>query len=216
MIDTLQSFGALLSWKRDANGVESVYEINVSLIDALSGTERSGIDEFGLQRFLLAHLIMLGLEGVPAIYIHSFLGTHNDHERVDNTGHNRAINRHQWALDELEAALNDKQSSHLQVLVALKRMIEIRSKQPAFHPNATQYTLHLQREVFGFWRQSMDRRQSIFCLHNVSDTAQQIDSNRLNLVGTDHWYDLLSGDVISDEGSVIELGPYESVWLSNR
>ena len=216
MIDTLQSFGALLSWKRDANGLESVYEINVSLLDALSGTERSGVDEFGLERFLLAHLIMLGLEGVPAIYIHSFLGTRNDHERVDNTGHNRAINRHQWSLDELESALDGEQSSHRQALEALKTMIEIRSKQPAFHPNATQYTLHLQREVFGFWRQSMDRRQSIFCLHNVSDTPQQIDSNRLNLVGTDHWYNLLSGDVISDESSVIELGPYESVWLSNR
>ena len=44
MIDTLQSFGALLSWKRDADGVESVYEINVSLLDALSGTEHSGVD----------------------------------------------------------------------------------------------------------------------------------------------------------------------------
>jgi hypothetical protein len=30
--------------------------------------------------------------------------TRNDYERLERTGQNRAINRHQWQLEELEAA----------------------------------------------------------------------------------------------------------------
>ena len=54
-----------------------VYEANISLADALSGTIK-GKDNLFLERYLCAHAIMLSYEGVPAIYIHSLLGTKND------------------------------------------------------------------------------------------------------------------------------------------
>ena len=74
----------------------------------------------------------------------------------------------------------------------LKRMIDIRIRQPAFHPNATQFTLQLGDALFGFWRQSMDRAQSIFAIHNVTDQEILIPVMSLNLIGGDHWADLLS------------------------
>ncbi len=54
-----------------------------------------------MERFVCAHTVMLGLEGIPGIYLHSLLGTRNDNQRVENTGHDRAINRHQWDFDLL-------------------------------------------------------------------------------------------------------------------
>ena len=34
----------------------------------------------------------------------------------------------------------------------LMRLLEIRKKQPAFHPNATQYTLSLGKKTYVLWR----------------------------------------------------------------
>ena len=76
---------------------------------------------------------MLALEGIPAIYIHSLVGTHNDHQRVENSGHNRAINRHQWDYQQLETKLADQDSSHHQVYNQLKQLLKIRRHQTAFH-----------------------------------------------------------------------------------
>ena len=215
MIDRLQENGALLSWREHADGTRSVYEVNVSLFDAFkhSGEAVDGT----LDRMILAHAILLGLEGVPAIYLHSFVATNNDLTRVENTGHNRAINRHQWALDELTGLLNDAKSQHARCLQAIKQLIDMRQGQPAFHPNATQFTLNCGRSIFGFWRQSPDRAQSVFCLYNVTPTSTTIAAASLNLVGSDSWRDLISGETVDlfSEDPTIELAPYQAVWLTN-
>lgn len=194
MIDRLQENGALLSWREHADGTRTVYEVNVSLFDAFKHIGEAV--DLTLERMILAHAILLGLEGVPAIYLHSFLATNNDLSRVENTGHNRAINRHQWALDELTGLLNDAKSQHARCLQAIKQLIDTRQGQPAFHPNATQFTLNCGRSIFGFWRQSPDRAQSIFCLYNVTPTSTTIAAASLNLVGSDSWRDLIGGETV--------------------
>ena len=102
------------------------------------------------------------------------------------------------------------------VLTEMKRLIKIRSEQSAFHPNATQFTLQLGDALFGFWRQNMDRSQSIFAIHNLTSEKQSIATVSLNLIGGDHWTDLLSGDIISDLGNMIEFSPYQCRWITNR
>ncbi|MEA1079121.1 sugar phosphorylase [Marinobacter qingdaonensis] len=216
LINTMDSFGGKVSYRRTSDGRDQPYEINIALFDALKGTAQAGADHFQLQRFLCAHTVMLALEGIPAFYIHSLLATENDHERVENTGRLRSINRSQWSVDSLDQALQDPRSHHAQAFEELKRLIAIRRKQAAFHPNATQFTLHLGLQVFGFWRQSTRRDQSIFCIHNISDQTQQIALSDINLIGTDHWQDLISGMTIDDLSGSITLKPYQSVWLSNR
>ena len=214
-IARLQENGALLSWREHADGPRTVYEVNVSLFDAFKHIGEAV--DLTLERMILAHAILLGLEGVPAIYLHSFLATNNDLSRVENTGHNRAINRHQWALDELTGLLNDAKSQHARCLQAIKQLIDTRQGQPAFHPNATQFTLNCGRSIFGFWRQSPDRAQSIFCLYNVTPTSTTIAAASLNLVGSDSWRDLISGETVDlfSEDPTIELAPYQAVWLTN-
>jgi sucrose phosphorylase len=216
LINTMDSFGGKVSYRRTSDGRDQPYEINIALYDALKGTAQAGADHFQLQRFLCAHTVMLALEGIPAFYIHSLLATENDHERVENTGRLRSINRSQWSVDSLDQVLQDPRSHHAQAFEELKRLIAIRRKQAAFHPNATQFTLHLGLQVFGFWRQSTRRDQSIFCIHNISDQTQQIALSDINLIGTDHWQDLISGMTIDDLSGSITLKPYQSVWLSNR
>jgi sucrose phosphorylase len=215
LINTMQNFGGRISWRQAEAGQNKAYEINIALFDALQGTSK-GSDRWGKDRFICAHAIMLGLEGIPAFYIHSLLATTNDQERVKHTNNNRAINRHQWDYPELESLLAEKHSQHHQVFNRLKELIQIRKQQPAFHPNATQFTLHLGNQLFGFWRQSMDRLQSIFCVYNISDTEQELRLSDLNLISTDNWMDLVSGQTLDETADrTMILKPYQGVWITN-
>ena len=214
LMQTMESFGGHISW-RSLNAVERrPYEINIALIDALKGTLR-GPDDYQLDRFVCAHAIMMALEGIPAFYIHSLLGTENDHERMAALGYPRAINRHQWQRDALEARLADPDSLTARVMARLRHLIEIRRRQPAFHPNATQFTLHLGDAIFAFWRQSMDRRQSIFAISNITDQPQTLTLADVNLVTVDPWHDLVSGQAFEDRTGQVELAPYQTVWITN-
>lgn len=214
LVSTTMQYGGKVSMRTSNEGTHTPYELNIALFDALQGTH-NGPDKFGLDRFLCAHAIMFALEGIPGLYIHSLLGTTNDYERFEKTQHNRAINRHRWQESRLLAALSDKYSHHHKVFNGIKQLLAIRKKQIAFHPNATQFTLHLSNELFGFWRQSIDRRQSIFCVFNISDQVQTLRLADLNLINTQQWFELLLDKTIEEGQLEIELEPYQSVWLSN-
>ena len=217
LLETMRRFGGRISMRRRPDGSESPYELNISLFDAMKGTV-AGEDEWQIERFLCCQTIMMSLEGIPAFYIHSLLATRNYEDGVAETGHNRTINRYRWDIEALEAALADETSPHAQVLRELTRLIRIRRCQRAFHPNATQYTLHpLNPALFTFWRQIMARDQSIFCIHNLSKHPQELRLSDLNLINTDDWVDLISGDrlnAFNDNG--VSLRPYQSLWITNK
>lgn len=215
LIDTMEDFGGMVSLRRDSEGAEKPYEINISLYDAMQGTVQNGPDQWQFERFICAHAIMLALEGIPALYIHSFLGTENDREKFLNTNNKRAINRHTWHLEELQALLEDSTAHHARVLAELKRLIAIRRRQPAFHPNVTQFTLHLGEGIFAFWRQSLRRDQSIFCINNITPRSIPLSLADINLIETDNWWDLISGEELPDLKSSLALRPYQTLWLSN-
>jgi sucrose phosphorylase len=215
LLDQMERMGGKISWRTSEKGIDTPYEINISLVDALKATYAHGVDSLVVERFLCAHAILLAIEGIPAIYIHSLLGTSNDHERVIQTGHNRAINRHQWNLEELENNLEERTTIQSKIFRGLLHLIGLRRRQPAFHPNATQFTLHLGDQVFGFWRQSERRDQSIFCLNNLGCEPVSISLADINLITIESWYDLIDNTPLEDVRGMIELAPYQVVWLSN-
>jgi sucrose phosphorylase len=215
LISTVESFGGKISWRTTDDGIQKAYEMNISLYDAMQGTIK-GKDQWNFERFICAHTIMFGLEGIPGIYIHSLLGTQNDYQKLSNTHHNRSINRRRWQENDLEEALNNKDLHHGKVLSTLKSLLNIRIKQPAFHPNATQFTLHLGLQLFGFWRQSHDRKQSIFCVSNITNQPMTLPLSELNLIITESWIELISKTVITELSEEIILAPYQTVWISNK
>ena len=215
LVETMQTFGGRISWRTGDQGQRKPYEINIALFDALQGTTH-GPDHWGLQRFLCAHAIMLALEGVPGIYIHSLVGTRNDYQRVENAGHNRAINRHQWQYSELQDRLADANSSEHLVFSGISELLKIRRQQSAFHPNATQFTLHLGSGLFGFWRQSIERQQSIFCISNITDQVQTLNLSDINLIDNENWVDLISQLPCDGIMQSIAMQPYQTLWITNQ
>lgn len=215
LTETIEGFGGKISWRTTDDGDSKPYEMNIALYDALQGTIE-GKDKWNFERYICAHTIMLALEGVPGIYIHSLIGTQNDYEKLANTHHNRSINRRRWHEGALNEALNDEQLHHKKVLDTLTSLIAIRIKQPAFHPNATQFTLHFGLQLFGFWRQSKDRKYSIFSISNVSNKPVSLPLSELNLIITETWYELISRLEITELTQTISLSPYQTVWISNH
>lgn len=215
LISTMQKFGGKVSSRTTADGEVKPYEINISLWNALSGSVQSGPDQWQFARFICAAGIQMALEGVPAFYIHSLLGTENDYDRVEYSGQFRSINRHIWDMDELDDALNGE-THHQKVFAALTRIIKIRRAQPAFHPNATQYIMHLGDNLFAFWRQSVGRQQSLFAIYNVTNEPQTFKLSELNLIATDDWVDLLTDQVYEDRMAQVTLMPYQFMWLTNK
>jgi sucrose phosphorylase len=158
---------------------------------------------------------MMSLEGIPAFYIHSLLGTPNDLEGLAETQRNRSINRKSWNLADLDPLLQDPQTPQSQVYRELIRRIKIRCQQPAFHPHATQYTLQLRDCFFGYWRQSIDRQQSIFCINNVTSEEQLLEVQELNLIKNQSWHDLLQGSRVESYQNAWTVKPYRTLWITN-
>jgi sucrose phosphorylase len=215
MIETVRELGGLVSMRALPDGGEEPYELNCGFFEATRATFK-GEDQFHLARFICSQTIVMSLEGIPAFYIHSLLATPNDHQSVKRRGMNRAINRHHWHYPDLLARLADPGSVQARVLSEMSRRLKLRTHQPAFHPNATQFTLTLDDRVFGLWRQSLDRTQSIFALHNVSDEVVEINPMSVNLIEDEDWIDALTGEVIDSTSANIVLAPYQCRWITNH
>ncbi len=158
--------GALVSYKNNADGTTSPYEINVTYLDALNRQEDN--DETRLKRFLLAHAILLAFPGVPAIYIQSMLGSRNDYDGVRAAGHNRAINRQKYDLHEIESALVGGDWLRQQVYTQLSQLIQLRRRQPAFHPDNAMTLFDSENALLVLKRHLPDSEAGLLCVFNLS------------------------------------------------
>ena len=215
LVEKTKKSGGKVTYRKSREGYDKPYELNITLYDLLESSFDDTSSSFGVERFLCAHSIMLALEGIPAIYIQSIFGSRNDLQRYKHTMRNRSINRHIWNQPELEVALLDSDSTHYKIFMELRRLLSIRKKQSAFHPNATQYTLHLGDNIFAFWRQSISRDQSIFCISNISSHYQSVNLREINLINTDEWRDLISDRYYANISESLKLKPYQVLWISN-
>ncbi len=216
LLKGMEKFGGLISYKKNADGSKSPYEINIGYFDALKGTWM-GEDCWQIARFLLAQTLMIGLRGIPALYLHSLLATPNYTEGVERSGRARTINRRSWQLADLEEILADEQSPQTIVFNELRRRLKIRREQPAFHPDAKQEILYLGESLFGFWRTSLDGQQRIFAVHNLTDQPHILYLDEaLDNQFPGRWVGLLTGELVTSERGMIGLPPYHVLWLAKE
>lgn len=221
LVDRTKKHGGYVSYKTNADGSKSVYEMNISYFDALS--DPAGDEPLALQvrRFLASQAIMLSLMGVPGIYVHSLFGSRSDQEGVARTGRYRSINREKFRRADLERALADPDSLRYRVFSPYLELIRTRTAHPAFHPNGPQRVLSPRETgseaLFVLLRSSPDGGERVLCVHNVSATRQllRVDLRDLAMEWDHVLRDLVSGDVhtIVDHGLRLEIGPYQVRWI---
>lgn len=196
LVKNMEAFGGKVNYKSNPDGSTSPYELNITYFDALKGTAK-GEDKYHTQRFLASQTVMMSMAGVPAFYIHSLTATPNYYEGVAETKQNRTINRRKWQLDELNNVLNTD-TPQKYVFETLQKLISIRKKQPAFHPNAKQEILDLGTNMFVLKREST--AQTITIVVNLTDKMQKIDYSGFDLISNSDF-------------SASQLLPYQCLWL---
>ena len=167
MVRNLEKEGALVSYKKNTDGTLSPYEVNSSYINAVS--RKNDTDEMKTGKFLNAQAVLLAFRGVPAIYVHSILGSENYYEGVKITGMNRTINREKLEYGKITSELENKNGIRSRIYNRLKELIKARKAEKAFNPDAEQIIQNFGSEVFSFIRISVDKEEKILIINNISD-----------------------------------------------
>lgn len=217
LCEKVKEHQGFVSYKDNGDGTQSPYELNINYLDALSHPDDA--QELKVKRFIAAQSILFSMIGVPGIYIHSLLGSQNDHEGVKETGRYRSINREKLCRNQLEEQLSNPDSLRYQVFHKIKELLKIRINQSAFHPNGEQRVLELDKRVFSLIRKSIDGRETILSFTNVSNEEVTIQLNflDLNLAHSNEYMNLLTNEKVIVQDSLIQvvLKPYEVAWLKN-
>jgi sucrose phosphorylase len=100
----------------DADEVD-VHQLNCTYFSAMGGND---------ERYLAARAIQLFAKGVPQVYYVGLLAGENDVVAVERTGEGRAVNRHDYSLAEVDAALARP------VVRRLLELVRLRNTHPAF------------------------------------------------------------------------------------
>ena len=222
LVNKTLEHGGLISYKHNADGTQSPYEMNINFFDALSNPSmlqppssaatssprtalRAETLDLQVNRFIAAQAIMLALIGVPGIYFHSLFGSRGWTEGVKQTGRNRTINREKCQFDELQKHLADENSLRFKVFKRYNQLLKARSSSAAFHPHGTQTVLNLHSSVFAIERISPDEKSRVLCLHNVSEKKISFTT------GYKSAHDLFTGQEI--QISNVTLEPYQVLWI---
>jgi glycosidase len=205
LVQQTLAHGGLISYKQNADGTLSPYEMNINYFDALSDPNGNEPLEMQVNRFMAAQAIMLSLIGLPGIYFHSLFGSRNWNEGVWITNHNRTINRQKLERAELEEQVENSNSLRAQVFTRYRQQLLARASSAAFHPHGSQKILDMGNGVFVLSRISPEGTKNVLCLQNVTAYEQRIE-NSINKTARD----LLTNRFQNPE---IILRPYQSMWL---
>lgn len=199
MVDATLRNGGEISYKDNGDGTKSPYELNINYQDALASPEDP--DEIRIKRFIAAETVLLSMQGLPAIYIHSLLGSRNDYYDKTVSGIYRRINREQLDVTWLEQQLT-KETNRKKIFEELIRRISIRKKHPAFAPEAKQEVIQTSSKVFHIRRFTEEERLTIYI--NISGEVWQSGENEVS------GKNLLTGKEI--KGTLVLPG-YEAAWI---
>lgn len=196
-----------VSYKKNPDGSDSPYELNITYVDALLNP-RYDPDTYHAQRFLASQAIQFVLPGVPATYIHSLIGSRNWEEGVRQTKRARTINRENLYVDKVMSELKDPETFRSKIFYPYVDLIRIRKKQQAFHPNSSFEILEIDSKVFAIARCSLN--QIVYAFTNVSSKHAPISLSKEKVPL--RMKDLLSGAGYNTDSFV--LNPYQTIWLS--
>jgi sucrose phosphorylase len=164
LLRVTEAHGGLISYKA-TNGSEAPYELNISYFDAINDPNQQA-DSQMVKEFMASQAIMLALKGIPGIYIHSLLGSRNDHEGVKETGIKRMINRQKLPEEWFEAALSDFHSRRNRVFRGFVHLLKAREGIRAFHPSSVRKVIDCDRRLLAIERRYAD--ETVWSVINVS------------------------------------------------
>lgn len=194
--------GGSVSYKANGNGTKTAYELNINYQDALSSPDDD--DATRIAKFMLSQTLLLSLQGLPGIYIHSLLGSRNDYYGKAVSGIARRINREQLDYTALKESLQ-KKSNRNSIFSEYIRTLSLRKTHAAFAVEASQEVICLDRRLFCIKRCALDGSETIYALFNVSSEEVKFEDSKFEGV------DILHAQPV---GPSIVLQPYGYRWIA--
>lgn len=201
LIDATLKNGGAVSYKNNGDGTRSPYELNINYQDALAGPESSDAERIG--KFLAAETLLLSLQGVPGIYIHSLLGSRNDYYGKEISGIPRRINRENLDYGRLKEQLAED-TNRKRIFDTLIQRLNIRRNESAFSPAAGQKVRKENKKIINIIRSNDRTGETIHVLINVSGQEQTAAYEALK------GKNILTGSMVN---GAITLKPWECAWL---
>ena len=211
LLTRLKKNGSKFSYRRINNKKKRVYESNITIFDALKVSDKDKKGLYNFDRYIAAHTIMFSFEGVPGIYFNSLFGKSNDEAKYIITGNNRDVNRYRWNELNILKRMKNKNTKEHYIFETFKHLLNIRKKQKAFHPNALRTNINLGNNFFCIKRVSLDKKQTILCLTNLTSKLQNTKINKK----FSKFKNLIDPNTKSQNLNSINMKPFETIWLSN-
>jgi glycosidase len=213
LLDVMRERGGYISTRSNTDGSESPYELNISYFDAFRDVAGHDVDR-QIAAFLLSQTVALSFRGIPAVYIHSLLATPNDHTGVERRGITRAINRRKWDRGELERLLATPHSATARVFDRYRHLLQVRRRQPAFHPDASQRILRLEDGLFALERTATNHSQRLLAVYNFTRRQRRVTVSALatDLAGQQ---ELIGHTAVEIDKGELLLPPYAAFWFSD-
>jgi sucrose phosphorylase len=211
--------GGYISYKANGDGSESPYELNITWYSAINREDSNEPAGIKVRRYLASRSIALVLQGVPGIYLHGLLGSHNDAEAVLEEGTTRSINRRTIRKKELITALDDRGSNLSRVSSGLLKLIRLRIAEPAFHPNARQQIFFVSDTLFVVQRTDPGSDVKILCLTDISGRTQEVTLDKARFGWSeDGLYEIIEKKSyrFTHGKLTLECRPYDILWLKGK
>lgn len=216
IVRKVQKHGGFISYKTAKDGNEIPYELNITWFSALNLENKYEEDiTFQVKRFVASRSIALVLQGVPGIYFHGLIGSQNDVAAVISNHSKRDINRTVLDAEAIIKELENQSSKMSIISEELGRLIILRTRRKAFHPNSVQKVHMISSDVFSLLRK-FDEDNILLALTNITDKSIQLDiplslTERQDL----RWFDIVNQRewAVEKENICITMEPYDVVWL---
>jgi hypothetical protein len=199
LVERTHSHGGRVSYAIRPDGSRTVYELNLSYLDALCTVPEAADPTVLAAKALAAHSILLTFLGVPAIYYHSLVGSPPDLDGMVSSRINRRINRAVLDADRLTDDLRADPRRRA-VFAGLLHLLDVRRQHPAFDPFGTQRVERLDHRVFAV-RRGEGSTDELRCVTNVTGDDVPLPG----VAGTD----VLTGRHTRS----LVLGPWSTAWV---
>jgi sucrose phosphorylase len=198
LVARTHSHGGRVSWASRPDGSRTVYELNLSYLDALCTVDEARDPAILTAKALAAHSILFAFLGVPAVYYHSLVGSHPDLEGMVTSRINRRINRAVLDADRLAVELRHDPRRR-GVFEGMRRLLGVRRRHQAFSPFGSQQVELLDDRVFAL-RRGVGGPDELLCVTNVTGSEVRLPVSGL---------DVLTGSPVEP----LVLSPWGYAWV---
>ncbi|MCR9227286.1 MAG: alpha-amylase family glycosyl hydrolase [Flavobacteriaceae bacterium] len=173
--------------------------------------------EAAVRKIIMLHGITLAFGGIPLIYAGDEIGTLNDYsfqKDASKKGDSRWLNRpmQDW---ETISKLDNQDSPQSKIFHALQRLIKIRKENTVFADHNNLELYHPGNDHILSFERTQDRT-GLLVICNFDENIQVIDSSwvkKLGYFSKGEPLDLVSGEKVGMNSALLELMPYQMLWL---